>query len=90
MGFVNTHGPYAHQNGRLPVRMKALWKGQGENPYRHETGEDMPGGYAEEREMNLLPGAPVELHDVEIFHPQTKQWHSLMDKPQVRTAGLFL
>jgi hypothetical protein len=90
MGFSNHNSLWAHDHGRLPVRMTARWRGQGENPYRHETGEDTPGDYSHEQEMNLLPGAPVELHDVEIFHPKTKKWHSLMDDPQRRTAGLFL
>ena len=87
MSFANHNSPWGYKNLQLPVRMKALWKGHGENPYRHETGEEEPGGYSEEREMNLLPGAPVELHDLEIFHPKTKRWHSLMDEPQVRMAS---
>jgi len=88
MGFSNHGSPYGGSN--LPVRMTARWRGQGENPYRHETGEGAPGDYDYEQEMNLLPGAPVELHNVEIFHPVTKKWHSLMDDPQRRTAQLFL
>jgi hypothetical protein len=90
MGFSNHGSPWGHRDGVLPVRMRAQWKGQGENPYRHETGEDTPGDYDYEQEMNLLPGAPVELHDVEIFHPKTKRWHSLMDDPQRRHAEKVL
>jgi hypothetical protein len=71
---------------RVPVMLKARWRGQGENPYRHGTGEDQAGAFEEEKEMNLLHGAPVTLTDVMIHHPVTKEWHSLMDIPERRYA----
>jgi len=80
------HNSYNNQYAQLPVLLSGRWKGQGENPYRHETGETSAGEYEHEREMNLLPGAPIELHDVQVYHPQTRQWHSLLDTPQRRHA----
>lgn len=78
----------ANASNRLPVMLKTHWKGYGENPYRHETGESHPGEYQEEHEMNLLPGAPVTLDDVQIFHPRTREWHSLMSGEPVRRHAM--
>ena len=71
---------------RVPVMLKGRWHGQGENPYRHDTGEESAGQFEEEKEMNLLHGAPVTLTDVMIHHPVTKEWHSLMNTPERRYA----
>jgi hypothetical protein len=83
-GFAGMHANDTTRFARLPVMLKGYWKGQGENPYRHETGESSPGDYDHEQEMNLLPGAPIHLTDVQILHPKTKQWHSMMTGEPVR------
>lgn len=77
--FANYGSPFNNENGHLPVRMKARWFGRGEDPYRRNTGEETAGDYEYEQELSMLPGAPLDLHDLEIYHPYTKQWHSLMD-----------
>lgn len=77
--FANASSSFNRQNNLLPVRMKARWFGRGEDPYRRNTGEETPGDYEYERELSMLPGAPLNLTDLEILHPETREWHSLMD-----------
>lgn len=67
----------------LPMRIRQEWKGQGEDPYRTNTG----GHFDEENEVTMLPGAPVNIADVQIRHPQTFEWHSVLDAPHQRTAS---
>jgi len=57
----------------------------GEDPYRANTG----GAYPAENEITLLPGAPVNITDVQIGHPNTKAWHSVLDSPHERTAAVL-
>lgn len=81
------HGTGNHFHGpapNLPVLVRGDWKGLGEDPYRTNTGGDFP----EENEVTMLPGAPMNISDVQIMHPQTKQWHSVLGEPQARTASL--
>lgn len=86
--FANANSPFNNENGHLPVRMKARWFGRGEDPYRRNTGEETPGDYEYEQELSMLKNAPLNLTDLEIFHPKTKQWHSLMDgEPRRIHAG---
>lgn len=68
----------------LPVLISGEWGGLGEDPYRANTG----GSYPEEHEITLLPGAPLNITNVQIAHPQTGQWHSVLDQPHERTASL--
>lgn len=70
---------------QLPVRLRADWKGAGENPYRHETGET-GGEFSGEMEMNMLPGANMNIGDVQIRHPGLNRWVSLDHQPQHRHA----
>ena len=70
---------------QLPVRLRADWMGAGENPYRHETGE-IGKQFSSEMEMNILPGANMNIGDVQIRHPQLNRWVSLDHQPQHRHA----
>lgn len=79
--FSNPGSPWGKQNGELPVRLTGRWYGHGEDPYRPNTGEEQAGQFHEEREISLRPHAPLRLTDLEIYHPKTHQWHSLMDLP---------
>lgn len=83
-GGKNTGQGYGGPAPNLPVRIRGQWGGLGEDPYRSNTGGD----FEEEREITMLPGAPINIADVEIQHPHTKQWHSVLDMPHPRTASL--
>lgn len=71
---------------QLPVRVKGNWSGVGENPYRDGTGETYDGEFANEDEINLLAGAPMNISNVEVRHPHTKQWIPVLKTPQQRLA----
>ena len=83
-GGTGTGQEYGGPAPNLPVRIRGEWKGLGEDPYRTNTG----GHYEDEQEITMLPGAPLNIADVEIMHPQTRQWHSVLDLPHQRTASL--
>lgn len=68
----------------VPVLVSGQWKGLGEDPYRTNTG----GNWPEEKEITLLPGAPVDISDVHIRNPHTGEWHSVLGEPQQRAANL--
>lgn len=70
---------------QLPVRLRADWKGAGENPYRHETGE-IGRQFADEMEMNMLPGADMNIGGVQIRHPDLHRWVTLDHQPEHRHA----
>lgn len=86
--FASPNSIYNDEYGMLPVRLTGKWKGRGEDPYRRDVGETYPGEYSYESELSLLPGAPINLTNVEYFHPRTKQWHSMFDgDPRPIQAG---
>lgn len=58
----------------LPVRLTADWMGFDEDYSRKDTGGENEG----EKEITLLPGAPVKITQVHIRHPQTGEWHPLL------------
>lgn len=75
----------------LPVRLHGDWKGLGEDPYRSGTGEAFHGQFADENEMTLLPGAGMNIRDVQIRPPGNRlwqDWRSVLDTPQFRHAGV--
>lgn len=67
---------------QLPVRLKAEWKGQGEDPYRTNT----QGSWPDEKEITMLPGNNMNVTSVQIRHPKTHKWHEVLDKPTQRAA----
>lgn len=67
----------------LPVVVSADWHGHGEDPYRTDTGGD----YDDEKEITLLPGAPLHVTNVHVQHPETGNWHAMMPEPQHRLAA---
>lgn len=66
----------------LPVRVRADWKGTGEDPYRSETG----GSFPDEHEVTMLPGAKMNIRSVQIKHPKTKKWHEVFGAPEETPA----
>lgn len=78
-----TRGP---DSKPLAVRLRSNWKGLGEDPYRSGTGEMFPGEHAQEDEITMLPGAGMPIHDVQIQHPETNEWISVLNTPQHRHA----
>jgi GNAT superfamily N-acetyltransferase len=67
---------------QLQVLLTNSWGGQGEDPYRTNTGGDYP----DENEITMLNGAPANISEVKIRNPKTKQWHSVLPEPSMRTA----
>jgi len=69
--------------GGMSVVISADWDGRGEDPYRTGTG----GSYGDEREITLLPGAPVKVNSVKALHPHTQKWHEMLSEPHTRHAS---
>ena len=72
-------GNQAH-SGLLPVVIEAQWNHQGEDPNRTGVGWISPETANREREITLLPKAPLTVTNIHIRHPQGT-WHSVLDKP---------
>ena len=68
----------------LPVKVRAQWKGLGEDPYRSNTA----GHWPEEHEITMTKGAPMDIDSVQIRHPHTGEWHEVLDEPTQRAASL--
>jgi hypothetical protein len=83
-GGAGTGQEYGGPAPNLPVRIRGEWKGLGEDPYRTNT----HGHYEDEQEITMLPGAPLNIADVEVRHPQSGQWMSVLGEPHMRTASL--
>ncbi|MEI6359858.1 MAG: hypothetical protein WCO50_05960, partial [Synechococcus sp. ELA619] len=71
----------------LPVRLKGDWAGPGENPYRDGTQESYDGEFANEDEINLLPGTGLNISDMQIRHPDQRRWISVPHQTQRREAN---
>ena len=72
-------------SNELSAIISADWMGRGEDPYRTDT----YGDYNSEDELTMMGGAPLDIRDIKLQHPETKQWHSIYDisKPQQVTAA---
>lgn len=57
---------------RLSAILEGHWRGLGEDPYRRNTGGD----FDNEQEITLLRGAPLGIHQVHLFNPHTREWHT--------------
>lgn len=66
-----------------PIMVEADWYGHGEDPYRMDT----EGNHPDEKEMTLLPGAPLQIRNLHIQHPETGAWHPMLPDPQTRHAS---
>ena len=75
--------PSPRDSRRLPTIVRARWKGLGEDPGRTHTMGEFP----DEKEITMLPGAPMHIDSVQIMHPQTKKWHEVLDIPRDRFAS---
>jgi hypothetical protein len=64
----------------LAVRFVSDWTGQGEDPYRTNTGGEHPS----EREITMIPGSPMNIVDVQVNHPE-KGWVSAWPEGLVKT-----
>jgi len=60
----------------LPVLLEAEWGGRGEDPLRSNTG----GNYADEREITMVPGAPMRITDVSIRPYGNDDWSSVWQR----------
>lgn len=80
---ANTFAGQPASKWHLPVKIKADWKGLGEDPYRSATG----GSFPEENEVTMLPGANMNISSVQIKHPVTKKWHEVLDQGEPRMAA---
>lgn len=60
-----------------PAIISAEWMGRGEDPYRTDVG----GNYHGEKEITMMPGAPLRVTNVHLKHPDTGRWHSVFDGP---------
>lgn len=68
---------------RIPLLLEAEWMGHGEDPYRRHTN----GHWHDEQEVTMLPGAPLNVTQMHVYHPRTGVWHPLLDTPSPRTAS---
>ncbi|QDH91870.1 hypothetical protein SEA_PHRAPPUCCINO_195 [Mycobacterium phage Phrappuccino] len=84
--FADIDSPELNNPNALMVRMRADWPGVGEDPMRTNTGDDFP----HEQEITLLPDAPVNIQDLQVYHPDKGKWHSVLPEPQSRTAAASL
>lgn len=82
--FADINSPELNNPNALMVRMRGDWPGLGEDPMRTNTGDDFP----HEKEITLLPGAPITIQDLQVYHPDHKEWRSVLREPQQRTASL--
>ena len=74
----------------LSVMLQADWDGRGEDLARSNVGGD----WGDESEINLVPGASLNVKGVHIRHPHTLprpggggDWHNILHEPETRTAG---
>lgn len=77
-------GGYSEHN-ILPTRFVAEWRGQGEDPYRTNTGGEHPS----EREITMMPGSKMKIVDVQVkppaeyLAPDDDPWVSVWPKDHV-------
>jgi len=72
-----------YPRNRLSVLLSGSWRGLGEDPYRRGT----QGDFDDENEITLLPGAPLSIHQMQIFNPHSGRWHAHDLNNRHHTAG---
>ena len=77
------HNFAAPYSDGLSYRMRAKWRGLGEDPHRSESG----GAHGGEQEITMLYGAPMDLDQLEVWDPRADQWRPLNFTPRERLAA---